>query len=124
MHSISICFGPAATIWNLLFKTEEKAGEFYGAYMEMKVQGTSGALIGGDDFGQTFSFDVAQIHAVLVEDLDQSQLGQVERGLHNARSQAKAQELALSDPIISQSLRKQQMGPAVMTPFGGPARMS
>lgn len=110
MYSISICFGPAATVWNLLFKTEESAN---AAYAELPKGDVT------DDFGQKVCIAFTSIHGLLLEALDASQLGQVERGVHNARSQAKAQERAMSDPVISQSLRRQQQGPAVMAPVPG-----
>lgn len=120
MHSLTICFGPTGTIWTLLYKTEEKAGQCYGAYTEAKVLGKDGGpLIGSDDFGQAFSLDITQIHGVLLEDMDLSQMAQVERGLHQARAQAKAQTRAMADPVIKESLRAQQQGPAVMSPMPG-----
>lgn len=119
MHSLTICFGPTGTVWTLLYKTEEKAGECYGAYTDAKLNKAYGPLIGSDDFGQAFSLDIDQIHGMLLEDMDLSQMAQVERGLHQARSQAKAQTRAMQDPVIKESLRAQQMGPAVMSPVPG-----
>lgn len=120
MHSLTIWFGPAAAFCQLLFKTEEKATLAYNAYVDFNLsEGTSGSLIGSDDFGQSFAFDLKTVSGILLEDLDQSQLGQIERGLHQARSQAKAQVRGMEDPVIKESLRKQQMGPAVMSPIPG-----
>jgi len=116
MHSLTIWFGPAAVFCQLLFKTEEKAALAYNAYVDFNVSdGISGSLIGSDDFGQSFAFDLKAVSGVLLEDLDQSQLGQIERGLHNARSQAKAQTRAMSDPALKASMMAQ--GPAVHSPF-------
>lgn len=120
MYSISICFGPAATVWNLLYKDEPRARAALAEATRAEKETTA---VVTDDFGQQLTVCAGQIHALLFEDLDQSQLGQIERGLHNARVQAKAQDRALTDPTISQSLRRSQ-GPAVMTPFGGAPRMN
>lgn len=123
MYSISICFGPTGTVWNFLFKEEERAR---GVAENIETAlGAPAARIGIlDDFGQLFQGRVDQIHGFLLECLDESQAGQIERGLHNARVQAKAQERAMADEVISRSLRRQAAGPAVMTPFGGTPRMN
>jgi len=111
MYSLTICFGPQGTIWNLLFKTKEKAHEAH----KMLLAPDMPILSFEDDFGQRITLTAGQIHGLLLEDLDMSQLGQIERGLHNARSQAKAQQRAMGDPIIKQSAMMQ--GPAVHSPF-------
>lgn len=111
MHSLTICFGPSNTVWNLLYKEGEKAALVYNDWL---TQG--GAVIAAtDDFGQTIAFTREQVHGMLLEDLEQSQMAQVERGLHNARTQAKAQTRALADPSLAASMRAQ--GPAVHSPF-------
>jgi hypothetical protein len=115
MHSISICFGPTGTIWNLLYKSEET---MKAAWEKLENRETPRLVI-GDDFGQNLAIVRDQLHAFLIEDLDVSQLAQIERGLHQARSQAKAQTRAMEDPTIKESLRRQQMGPAVMAPVPG-----
>lgn len=117
MHSISICFGPQGTVWNLLFKTEERMKEAWSAIAA--PEGTPSFII-GDDFGQSLAVVREQIHAFLAEDLDQSQLGQIERGLHNARTQARANQRAMGDPTIKTAAMSQ--GPAVLN--GGVPRFS
>ncbi|MFA5902209.1 MAG: hypothetical protein WC829_24215 [Hyphomicrobium sp.] len=117
MHSLTIWFGPAATSIVLLYKEEEKACVVYNAFTEHQVlHAEKGSLIGSDDFGQNFSIAIDGISGMLLEDMALSQEAAIERGLHQARSQAKAQKLAMTDPIISASLRQQQMGPAVLAP--------
>lgn len=116
MHSLTIVFGPAATTWTLLFKTEESA-RLVAAQI-----GKEGAGKVVDDFGQEV-VQLGAIHGIMFEDMDLSQQASIERGVHQARSQAKAQEKAMADPIISLSLRRQQVGPAVLAP-GGMPRMS
>lgn len=119
MHSLTIVFGPAATAWTLLFKEEEKAAVIYNAYTNARVTGDAGAIIGSDDFGQTITMHSDDIHGMMFEDMDLSQIAMIERGLHQARSQAKAQMKAADDPVIREGIRKQQQGPAVYQPGMG-----
>lgn len=116
MFSVTVCFGPTGTLWNFLFKTEEKAQGIYNSYVDHKVNNAEfGCLIGTDDFGQAFAFDLPLINGVMLENLDESQQGQIERALHNARSQGKAQQRAAGDPTIRAAMMTQ--GPAVQSPF-------
>lgn len=115
MHSLTICFGPAGTVWTLLFKSQES---LKAAEIASSISPTCEThLTMTDDFGQDVFVKREHVIATMIEDLDQSQMAQVERGLHQARSQAKAQTRAMEDPVIKESLRKQQMGPAVHSPF-------
>jgi len=115
MHSLTICFGPTGTIWTLLFKEEERAKSVFA----LLVGADGGALATVDDFGQQILIRPEEVRGMLLEDMDLSLMAQVERGLHQARAQGKAQERAMADPVIAQSLRRQQMGPAVMSPVPG-----
>lgn len=127
MHSLTICFGPAATPWILLFKEEVKAATIYNEYSNHLVAGaSSGALIGADDFGQAFVLSISEIKGMMLEDMDASQEAQIERGLHQARTQAKAETKAMSDETIKSAIRAKQQGPAVYSPGmpGGGMRMS
>lgn len=122
MHSLTICFGPTGTIWTLLFKTEEKAAELYSSYLSCKAvgDGARGTLLAStDDFGQAFAVDLDLINGVMLENMDESQMAQIERGLHQARTQAKAETRAMSDEVIKGAMRAKQMGPAVMSPVPG-----
>lgn len=109
MFSLTLCFGPQGTIWNFLFKTAESLDKARNSPV------IDGQLVFCDDFGQSVNVKQSEIHGVMVEDLEQSQMGQVERGLHNARTQAKAQTRALADPSLAAAIRAQ--GPAVHSPF-------
>lgn len=124
MFSLTIVFGPAATAWTLMFKTEEKAGEAYNSYCTGKASDTTGILLAGsDDFGQIYSLPLDGIHGVMLEDMSLSSEARIERGLDQARSQAKAQERAMADPSLMASMRRQQQGPAVLQPGGMPRMM-
>lgn len=117
MFSLTICFGPAATIWTMLFKEEEKAATFYDAYINTPVSHTDDRipLTVTDDFGQRAVIDLNQIHSVMLEDMEVSQMAAIERGLHQARTQAKAQSRAMADPALKAAMLGQ--GPAVHSPF-------
>lgn len=115
MYSLTICFGPTATVWTLLFKEADRAQKAHAELTSAGVPATA-VLSLGDDFGQEVALRADQIHGVLLEDMDHSALAQVERGIHQARTQASAQDRAMSDPKIRQSILRQQQGPAVMSP--------
>lgn len=112
MFSVAVCFGPAATVWALLYKEEEGATKVFDSLNDAIAVG--GSVGGSDDFGQKFVWAGEQLHGVMFEDLELSQLGQIERGLHQARVQAKAQTRAAGDPTIKASMMAQ--GPAAFMP--------
>lgn len=112
MHSVTICFGPAGANWNLLFKTPEKAQQTFDSLF--RGDGLV-SLVVEDDFGMKVLVKPAAVHGVFLEDMDVSQMAAVERGLHQARSQAKAQSRAMSDPVLKSAMMSQ--GPAVHSPF-------
>ena len=119
MFNLSICFGPVGTVWALLFKTEEKAGEPYNAYVQHKMnRAEGGVLIGTDDFGQSYAIPFDEIHAILLEDLDQIEQAHVLRGLAAERIKAKFVTAATSDPTIRAAQRQQGQQTPIMTPFG------
>lgn len=115
MHLITIVFGSASTSWALLFKDEEKAKTVREGLAKAR-EFAKGVFTTTDDFGQTADILVSSIHGVMLENLDESQLASIERGLHQARGQAKAQKLARTDPVLSSF--NQGGGPAVLTPQG------
>ena len=118
MYSLTISFGPAATVWQFLFKEEEKAGVVYNAYVESKINSAVGVmLIGADDFGQSFAIPFEEIRGVLLEDLELTTESRIRRTLEQAHGQAKYTERAKNDPILRQAMN--QRGPGVITPFAG-----
>ena len=117
MFNVSISHGPVGTVWALLFKTEEKAGEPYNAYVEHKInRAEGGVLIGTDDFGQSYAIPFDEIHAILLEDLDQIEQARIQRARADERVKAKFMVAAKSDPVIRQAIQGQQA--PIMTPFG------
>jgi hypothetical protein len=119
MWNLTISFGPTGTVWALLFKTEEKAGEAYNAYVNNQMSGIdSDVLIGCDDFGQSYAIAFSEIHAVLLEDLEQIEQARIQRALADERVKAKFMAAARSDPTIMAAARAGQNGPGVLTPFG------
>jgi hypothetical protein len=114
MYSLTINFGPNGSAWALLFKTEEKAGEAYGAYMEAKMNGAErNVLIGSDDFGQAYAITVDEIHGVMLEDLDQTEAARIYRSLAEERLKIKFTEAAKNDPVLRHAM---QQRPSVLTP--------
>jgi hypothetical protein len=118
MWNLSISFGPTGMVWALLFKTEEKAGEAYNAFVQNKMDVTeTDVLIGADDFGQSYAIPFAEIRGVLLEDLEQIEQARIERALADERVKAKFIGRAMSDPVIRAAQRQGQQGPGVLTPF-------
>ena len=116
MWNLTICFGPTGTIWALLFKTEEKAAEAYNAYVEHKINRAEGGIvIGSDDFGQSYAIPFDQIHAILIESLEQIEQARIQRALADERVKAKFMAAAKSDATIRQAM---QGATPIMTPFG------
>ena len=120
MWSLTIVFGPAATAWTLMFKTEVAAEQ---AYNDASANATAlGSFKLLDDFGQKVRI-LNPVHGMMLEDMSLSSEARIERGLDQARSQAKAQERAMADPALMASMRRGQQGPAVLNPSGLPRMM-
>ncbi len=94
MFSLSIALGN--TSWRLLFKTEEKALAAYELIGNPIIEN----LIIADDFGQTATCKVANVHGFLIEDMDKTQLAHVELALYQARGNVRAQNAAQTDPTL------------------------
>lgn len=116
MFLLTIVFGTSPVPWGFLFKEEEKAQQAFDHVVLCKQ--TPDSRIGiEDDFGQKASLDTDKIQGFMLEDMEKSKLANIERGLHQARTQAKAQQQAQQDPV----LRAAQLGaasPAVLSPMG------
>ena len=102
-----------ATTWSLLFKDKEKADEVYKNLDIVTVSGDPVQV--EDQFGQRFTFKGASIDGIMYDDMSVSQLAYIERALHQARTQAKAQTRANTDPEMRGA--NAMHGPAVLRPF-------
>lgn len=114
MHSLTISFGPTAQMWRLLFKDSDPSAHFQGL---LHSAPPNGLLEITDDFGQRAAFKINDIHAWMVEDMQKSQLAYIEFSLHNARMQAKGQEMAESDQVLRATRARQ--GPGIISPMMG-----
>ena len=115
MYLLTIVFGPSPTPWSLLFEKPEAAEEvFYG--LERAKQTKVEFISIADEFGQRATIDVASIHGFMLEDMEKSKLAHIERGLHQARTQAKAQQAATQDPVLKSAAMMR--GPAMIDPMG------
>jgi hypothetical protein len=102
MYSLSVAVG--STVWRLLFKTENaclKATALLSSEL-VKIE---------DDFGQKLIALPANIHGVLVEDMDQSKNAYIEMSLHQHKTSMEAQQKA--------QRMQGANGPAVLTPAMG-----
>lgn len=119
MFSMTILFGNPALPWTLLFKTEETANAAWASYRATKANSFEGdELHITDDFGQTASIKRASIHGALFENMDESKLAHVERGLHNLRTQIAADKAGMADPAIMAHMRTKQMQSPAMLGLG------
>ena len=115
MFSLTIAFGN--TNWRLLYKTEEKANEHYmlaRAPDKTAHFNPEGHFELTDDFGQRACINRASINGVMLENLDQSRVGNIEFGMHNARTQIALQKRLQAEP----GMRGPMMGgPGIVNPM-------
>lgn len=109
MFMLSVCFGPNGTIWGLAFKTREAA--------DVAAHGLRDEKVVSDDYGQELCIPKGQMHGILLEDLDQTQIVQEERSLRDLRMRGKIAQRAGADPAIRSALAMTQ-GPAMINPMG------
>jgi len=114
MHLLTIVFGPACINWSLMFKDPQRADKAF-ADLEVAKQSDGTCITIIDDFGQKAVLEVLDIHGWMLEDMEQSKMCHIERGLHQARTQARGQQMAQSDPILKNA--SAMRGPAVLDPM-------
>jgi hypothetical protein len=114
MYSLTVIFGPETTSLRFLFRKKEAME----AMMHLRIASPNTEWKVSDDFGQTAEFKAGIIHAVVAEDLSSSLMAAVEMGLHQARVQAKAQEMAQQDPMLRNMARGggNSRGPGIISP--------
>ena len=119
MYLLTVVFGPSPTPWSLLFEKPKLADKAFADLETAKhkaLSGIDGVVTISDEFGQHASIDVASIHGFMLEDMEKSKLAHIERGLHQARTQAKAQQAATQDPVLKSAAMMR--GPAMIDPMG------
>lgn len=115
MHLLTIIFGPTPTPWSLLYQKQKLAeATFYR--IESAKQSDAQFISLVDEFGQLATFDVSSIHGFMLEDMEKSKLAHIERGLHQARTQARAQQAAAADPVLKNAAMMQS--PPMLSPMG------
>ena len=115
MFSLTISFGPGPTMWTLMWRDKEKAEAAWNALALAKAGGTTVLTI-ADEFGQEAAIETEAIVGVMLEDMDQSKLAHIERALHQARTQAKGQEMAAADTTLRAAAARHAGGPSILTP--------
>lgn len=116
MFSMTISFGNSGT--QLLFKTKEAFEAAKEKYKTPKTTSYELHLI--DDYGIEILVKRSAVHGAMFEDLDQSKLGHIERGLHQVRLQIAADKAGMAAPDIVAHMRTRGQGPAVLAPnFNG-----
>jgi hypothetical protein len=111
MFSLSIALdGPI--VWALMFKTKEAANKAWAHI----TKDTDPVMVLADDFGQQVAITLNKLTGAVLEDLNQTKLAHIERGLHEARTRAKMQQDAQADPVLRTAAMIQ--GPAMISPMG------
>ncbi len=113
MFCITIKFKNEASVWSLIYQSENA---MLDAWKNREADNTHWQL--NDDFGQKAVIETASVAGIMFEDLDKSMLAHVERGLHNARTQAHAEKMAMNDPVLKTAAIAKQRGPAIYDPQG------
>jgi hypothetical protein len=112
MHSITVNFGPNSTSWAFAFNTKEAADSQFQRLRTMILGVQSGAQVISieDDFGQSATLIVADIHAFTLEDPSLQGEAHNQRMLAMARSQAKYDNLILADtdPELKKAVQRQR----------------
>jgi hypothetical protein len=118
MHQLTVVFGDNGGSWAFQYKDANGAITAVQTIMDAMVHKTLGPFARiADDFSQVAYINTDEIVGWLSEDCEISKIGQIERGLHQARVQAKAQELAGQDPLLRQArIANQRSGP-VLSPM-------
>lgn len=115
MHKLTIVFGPAATVWPLMFKTEESAKAALAATTSTPPSDDT-IIVVTDDFSQQVHIRLSRVHGVMLEDLDVSRLAHIEHQMYVWRVQANAQQNAKADPVLRAAAAGR--GPSVIEPQG------
>lgn len=115
MFAITIVMSECPVPWMLLFNVQEHADIAWNAYrfcdqnVEISLE---------DDFGQTVVVRRSLVAGAMFEDMNKSMLAHIERGLHNARTQAKAEQMGRNDPVLKTAAMAGGQGPAIYSPMG------
>lgn len=113
MYLLTVVFGPTGVTWGFLYKVMENAQRNY-----MRLTDTDDQIEIVDDYGQVARLFSTDIHGYMLENLELSKVAQIERGLHHARTQAKANQMAQADPIIRAGNMSRGSGLATIDPMG------
>lgn len=121
MYGITVFIAANIQPLVLLYKSEEtwkSAQERMNSLDRMTVGGVARWNTIEDDYGQKLDMVSAPL-AILAQDMTVAREADIERGIFNAVTQAKAQERAKGNPTLREAMRASQTGPAVMSPFPG-----
>ena len=120
MHLLTVVFGPTSTSLAFLFRNEEQAQtELEALERAMLLETETSLVVIDDDFGQHAAIRIKSLHGFLLENMEESKLAHIERGLHNARTQARANQAAQSDPVLKSAMAGMSpVNPAMLSPMG------
>jgi hypothetical protein len=114
MHCLTIHVGEL--VWSMLYKDEKRAmlaeALLTNNHRPLNIAEPGSQIVITDDFGQEAHVLPKSLHGWMLEDLDLSKLAHIEKGIHNAHTQADYNKRAQSDP----ALRAGAQGPAIFSP--------
>ena len=97
MISLSIVFGPASGgAWGFMFQNKRNAD----VVLEEYNTGTAAKISIADDFGQRAVIVRNSIYGILIEDMDIAADAVIERSLHQARTQVRANNKSATDSLL------------------------
>jgi hypothetical protein len=96
-----------------MFHKEEDAHKIFAEVESARLAKTNVAFT--DDFSQQASIDGSAIAGALIEDMEKSKMAHIERALHQARTNARTQVAARSDPVLKNIATMQ--GPPMLQPM-------
>lgn len=94
MFSLQVVVGPGVA-WQFLFKAKEVAEDAING-----LNGESELICIKDDYGSEALFKRSEFKGCLLEDMELSRAGQMERIMHEQRLRAKAQQFMQNDPQL------------------------
>lgn len=106
MYSVSVLFGSGSASWIFMFKSKEAAE----AARDLVLTGNEELASIADDFGQCAHFRPESMTGILVEDMSATAEASIARGLHQAKMQARANDLANADPALLAAAARQRGG--------------
>jgi hypothetical protein len=120
MFTITVVFGNVSA--SLLYRDKDRAMATWEkvskrTQVDRYPLSTADEMILKDEYGREVFLPLNMLYGAIFENMQETAEALIESAMHNARTQARVQKRATTDP----ELRAAQMaaGPSVLTPMGG-----